>query len=359
MAEIRKSADGSRLSVPSGAAIDVLDGGKIGVINGGTIEIQTGGDLKHNGVSLIDEIAALSGLDSGEVGVLNAVTPGTVTVSKAVVVDANKDIGDFRNLDAVNIDAGYSGTAGTVDIFPASGTSGKVALTAANSAGDYTTTIVNASQAGARTYTIPDAGASCSFVMSVGAQTIADSKTFTSTLKTAGNVGAVAGTGVTGVEYGDGVMHQTVITCTNVAVALADEAGVIAYGGIKVYDFPEGVILVLGAIADLDLTKSSAGVNADWDGDFSLGTVTAANDADLTSTEADILPKTATPQAAAGATTANGANVAVAFLDGTTTAKDVFVNLLVDDADHDVTGTACNLILNGTITLTWAKLGDY
>lgn len=73
-------------------------GNTIVVASGGIIEIETGGDITVNGVSLIDEVAALSGLDSGELGVLNAVTPGTVAASKAVVVDANKDIATFRHL---------------------------------------------------------------------------------------------------------------------------------------------------------------------------------------------------------------------------------------------------------------------
>jgi hypothetical protein len=77
-----------------------------------------------------------------------------------------------------NIDAGASGTAGSVDIFPTTASKGKIAIVAAASAGDTTTTITNASQAGARTYTIPDAGASASFVMSEGAQTINGAKTF-------------------------------------------------------------------------------------------------------------------------------------------------------------------------------------
>jgi hypothetical protein len=115
---------------------------------------------------------------AAELSYLDITAAGTVQASKAVVVDANKDAGDFRNLDAVNIDAGASGTAGSVDIFPATASKGKIAITAADSAGDTTTTIVNASQAGARTYTIPDAGASASFVMTEGAQTVNGVKTF-------------------------------------------------------------------------------------------------------------------------------------------------------------------------------------
>lgn len=172
---------------------------------------------------------------------------------------------------------------------------------------------------------------------------------------------AAAGTGVALTE--ETLTPRTVtLTLTDVDLALTDEAGVVAYAGLKVLDFPEGVVCILGAVADLDLTKSSAGVNVDWDGDFSLGTVTASNNGTLAGTEANIIPSTATPQAAAGATTANGKSTATecpAYLDGTSTPVDVFLNVLVDDADHDVTGTACNLIANGTLKITYVMLGDY
>lgn len=77
-------------------------------------------------------------------------------------------------------DFGSSGTAGSVDIFPATTARGKLRFVAANSAGDTTTTITNASQSGARTYTVPDAGASASFVMTAGTQSIAAGLTVTS-----------------------------------------------------------------------------------------------------------------------------------------------------------------------------------
>lgn len=176
---------------------------------------------------------------------------------------------------------------------------------------------------------------------------------------TGGDVPAV--TGLTVSHDGAGPYRKTTLTFTDVAMALTDNAGVIAYVGTKVYDFPDGAILFLGAKADLALTKSSTGVNADWDGDFSLGTVTASNNASLSSTEQDLIPTTATPQAAAGATTAKGVSTsteACKVLDGTGTAKDVYLNFLVDDADHNVAGTACNLIANGTVTLHWVNLGD-
>ena len=188
-----------------------------------------------------------------------------------------------------------------------------------------------------------------------------DAFEFTGKSKTTHGNGAVAGTGVSVTEYGDGILHETTFALSDVDLALTDETGTIAYVGLKIYDFPEGAIMIIGVTADLAMTKSSDGVNADWDGDFSLGTVTASNNDTLTSTEDDILPSTATPQASEGVTTATGQSTAgenVVF-DGTTTAKDLYLNFLVDDADHDVDSTACNLIANGSITVLWYNLGNY
>lgn len=87
---------------------------------------------------------------------------------------------------ATNIDAGASGTAGTVDIFPSTASKGKIQITATDSTGNTTTTITNALQAAARTYTIPDAGASASFVMTgSAAQTITGNLTVSGTLTNA------------------------------------------------------------------------------------------------------------------------------------------------------------------------------
>lgn len=173
-----------------------------------------------------------------------------------------------------------------------------------------------------------------------------------------GAAGSAAGEGVSAQTIGNGVVNKTVLTLENTAIPLVDEAGVVAYGGLKVFDLPEGLVQILGAVADLAVTKSSAGVNNDFDGDFAVGTVTASNNNTLSATEANIIASTATPQAAAGATTAKGVSTAVLTLDGTATAVDVYLNALVDDADHDVTTTPASLIVNGTITLSWIHLGD-
>jgi hypothetical protein len=166
-------------------------------------------------------------------------------------------------------------------------------------------------------------------------------------------------TGLEVIDDGWGPFRRTTFKFTNVACALVDEAGVVAYVGKKLYTCPAGNILFLGATSDLAITKSSAGVNADADLLFGVGTATASNNATLTTTEQNLLPSTALTQMSSGATTAKVINTAaIAPLDGTSSALALFVNLLVSDADHDVTGTPCNLILNGTLVVTWLNLGD-
>lgn len=95
-------------------------------------------------------------VDSTEAAVLDNVTAGVVSAGDAVVVDNNKDIGDFRNLDVVNLDAGASGTAGSVDVFPTTASKGKVSLTCTDQTGDTTVSLVIGAMAAARTITLAD-----------------------------------------------------------------------------------------------------------------------------------------------------------------------------------------------------------
>jgi hypothetical protein len=88
---------------------------------------------------------------------------------------------------------GTSGTIGAFNVFPTTAAKGSLRLLAADSAGDTVTTITNASQAGARTYTVPDAGASASFVMTEGAQTVNGAKAFGSAITPTGGVAAAGG----------------------------------------------------------------------------------------------------------------------------------------------------------------------
>jgi len=185
----------------------------------------------------------------------------------------------------------------------------------------------------------------------------------TETSLTSVGVGAVAGTNVAVVEYGNNDIHKTVITLTNEVITIADDAGVAQYGGKKIYDFPQGLLCTLGAVVDGALTAGVTGtIIATWDGDVALGTATATTGATLTGTEADVLQSTATTQAVAKVGVTDAVSIATAltetgarWFDGTATAKDLYLNFLIDDDASHTAGTAT---FTGTVTIMWTIIGD-
>lgn len=117
-------------------------------------------------------------LTGSEVALLDGLTAGTVTASKAVVVDANKDASAFRNVVVTNLDAGASATAGTVDIFPTTASKGKLAITCTDQTGNTTVTLTAGAMGQATAVTIPDPGAAAaSVVLTEGTQTVNGAKT--------------------------------------------------------------------------------------------------------------------------------------------------------------------------------------
>lgn len=175
-------------------------------------------------------------------------------------------------------------------------------------------------------------------------------------------LGTPSGTGVSMTEqkFLGGEVRTVLLELDAVELALTDEAGVVAHAGLKVFTFPEGNILFLGATADLELVKDAAGVEDDFDGDFGLGTVVAGNNNALATTEQNFIPTTAI-LAATDTAPAQGKSTsteAAKVHDGTTTPVPVFLNVLVDDDDHDVDGTATSLLATGTIKIKYIWLGD-
>lgn len=109
--------------------------------------------------------ADLGALTATELAFVDGVTAGTVLASKAVVVDSNKDVSALRNLVLTNLDAGASGTAGTVDIFPTTASKGKLILSAVANDGDTNVTLTNAAMGQASVISIPDPGAATANVV--------------------------------------------------------------------------------------------------------------------------------------------------------------------------------------------------
>lgn len=120
-------------------------------------------------------VLALNALSATELGYLDTVIAGTVTGSKAVVVDANKDVSSFRDIILRNLDAGASGTAGTVDIFPTTASKGKLILSCTDQTGSTNVTL-NANAMGQATQiNIADPGAAAAYVgLSTAALTLAE-----------------------------------------------------------------------------------------------------------------------------------------------------------------------------------------
>jgi hypothetical protein len=172
----------------------------------------------------------------------------------------------------------------------------------------------------------------------------------------AGSVPAATGLlGVTSAEYGDGIVHQTVITLTAALVTMTDAGAAGNQGGIQIYDFPQGVTSILGASSNLTTLAGAGGIGDTAALVGSVGTVVAATDnATLTTTEADIIPSTA-GTLTAGAGTLNGKSTTPAVFDGTATAKSAFLNLAVPDAGSSASDTVA---VTGTVTITWINHGD-
>lgn len=168
---------------------------------------------------------------------------------------------------------------------------------------------------------------------------------------------------VTYSERGDGNFHHTTLTCTALPITIADDAGVAQYGGAQVYTFPEGLICTLGAVVDGALTAGVTGtITATYDGDVALGTATATTGSTLTGTEADILQSTALTTAVAKVATSDAVSIATALTesgarwhDGTSTAKKMFLNFVIDD---DATHTAGTAAFTGQIHFMWINIGD-
>lgn len=177
-----------------------------------------------------------------------------------------------------------------------------------------------------------------------------------------GTANVTVANGLTYQEFGDGAVNRSVLTLAALVQTIRDTTSPAQGGGTKLFTFPEGRIYMIGATGSLTFTTTSilantlnTGVTCQW----GLGTVTQANTT-LATTEQNLLPVTAwtagtTINVANAATTAALASPAV--FDGTATAIAAFLNTAVagaTDIDADAT-----VAINGTITLTWAYLGDY
>ena len=181
----------------------------------------------------------------------------------------------------------------------------------------------------------------------------------TDQLDTVTDVGSTPVSTVSAKHVQLGPFIVTTLTLDNVAQSVVNGT---EYQSTKIYDFPEGRLSVLGVTATLKQKTTSAlasTLNASSTGAIALGTVAASN-VSLTSTMVDLLPSTAFTSSATvnvAGTAVSAALAASAQFDGTTTAKDMYLNTAyatTTDVDADATQT-----ISGTVVITWINLGDY
>ena len=158
----------------------------------------------------------------------------------------------------------------------------------------------------------------------------------------------------------DGPVRKVKLTLTATPLVLTDESGVTIWSGTKIYDFPAGVLLFLGANIVGELTGDD--VNATFDGDVALGTATADNTATpMVTVQQDLLQNTTLAAATAKVAPVDAVNVATALTesgarwhDGRATAKDMYLNFLIDEDGANATGVGS---FTGTIEFAYIILG--
>lgn len=139
-----------------------------------------------------------------------------------------------------------------------------------------------------------------------------------------------------------------------------DGATGVGFGTLAKFALPEGNILVLGAVADLQFTgPTSADLADDWEGDFGVGS-TPASDATISGADVDIIPSTAiaaataevSPQTVGRSTASLGGGI----IDNTAADKEINLNLLIDDVDIGADGI--DLTVTGFLHIAYIVLGD-
>ena len=158
----------------------------------------------------------------------------------------------------------------------------------------------------------------------------------------------------------DGPVRKVKLTCAATPLVLTDESGVTIWSGTKIYDFPAGLLLFLGA--NIVGTLTGDDVNATFDGDVALGTATADNTATpMVTVQQDLLPNTTLAAATAKVASVDAVNVATALTesgarwhDGRATAKDMYLNFLIDEDGANATGVGS---FTGTIEFAYIILG--
>lgn len=170
-------------------------------------------------------VTTISNAAMGQASVISIPDPGAATDTFALLGTSNVFSGTSNQINTLNI--GASGTVGSLSLFSTTASKGKWLVSPVDNTGNTTMTITNAAQAGAYTYTIPSAGASASFMMTQGAQTVVGNNAFNgaTTIGATGSLGFVAGAILIGNPV-PGTLSSNAVTINNMS-------GVITTGSLN------------------------------------------------------------------------------------------------------------------------------
>ena len=165
-------------------------------------------------------------------------------------------------------------------------------------------------------------------------------------------------TGLTVKEVVAGGIHTVYFDFNQMPVTVANTTGA-SFGSQKLYTYLEGRIYNMGGFSKFP-TISWAGesIVATGSGDYSIGT-TATAEATLATTDVDIQASTAMldPFAGGVGSSAGAAFASPAAFDGTGTAKEIHLNVIIDDADVSDLDTD-TVLFTGSAKLVYVHFGD-
>lgn len=159
-----------------------------------------------------------------------------------------------------------------------------------------------------------------------------------------------------GVPLRKEIIKQTLVL-DSVAVSVVGAAG-IGFGSAIIGDFPEGNVLLLGAVAYMTVSGPGASGDLDdnWEGDYGVGT-TPPSDATITTSDVDLIQSTTLAAATAEVSPrTRGTHLpadAGEVHDNTDGTLEINLTILVNDAN--ISGTVA-MTVDGVLELSYIML---
>lgn len=146
------------------------------------------------------------------------------------------------------------------------------------------------------------------------------------------------------------------LTMTALAITMTDTGGANGgYGTHKICTLPDTHLSLIGAAVSLSFLESGAGIDADSELVFAIGTAAEATNNTLDSVQANIIASTAATLTTSAAGPIAAENTALLVIDGSAGNAGLFLNLGIPDADISSGG---DVAVTGRIDLFYIDIGN-